>query len=249
MSVVAIIPSRYASSRFPGKPLAIIGGKSMVQRVYEQALLVKGLDRAIVATDDQRIYDHVAGFGGDVQMTRHDHATGTDRCAEVAAGLTETEIIINIQGDEPFLVPQQIEQLIDVLKQSSGKGIATLAKKINSVETLFNPNVVKLVMNLQQQALYFSRSVIPHLRGVEKEGYMTKGTFYKHLGLYGFYKNTLLELTNLKTSVLEQSESLEQLRWLEAGYRIQIGITPFETRGIDSPKDLEAAENWLRNNS
>jgi len=246
MKVVAVIPSRYASSRFPGKPLAILGGISMIQRVYEQALQVKGLQQVIVATDDSRIFEHVKGFGGAVQMTSDRHLSGTDRCAEVAASLPNIDLIINIQGDEPFLAPSQIELLIEALKEMNGNGIATLAKKIDHVDSLFDPSTVKVVFNNQGKAMYFSRSVIPHLRGKAKEAHLLHGNFYKHIGIYGFHKKTLLELSKLKPSELEIAESLEQLRWLENGYEIQVGLTDLETIGIDTPEDLDRAEEWLK---
>lgn len=245
MNVVAVIPSRYASSRFPGKPLAMLAGKSMIKRVYDQAKAVNGLQQVIVATDDSRIYEHVKGFGGEVRMTSDQHLSGTDRCAEVAAALSGVDLVINIQGDEPFLAPSQIEILMEALKEMNGNGIATLAKRIENVENLFDPSTVKVVFNNQGKAMYFSRSVIPHLRGKTKTEYLTNGHFYKHIGIYGFYKKTLLELSKLKPSKLEISESLEQLRWLENGYAIQVGLTDKETIGIDTPEDLERAEEWL----
>ncbi len=245
MNVIAVIPSRYASSRFPAKPLALLAGKSMIQRVYEQAMQVKGLQQVIVATDDIRIYEHVKAFGGQVQMTADTHMSGTDRCAEVVAAMSDVDLVINIQGDEPFLAPSQIEHLIEALKKMDGQGIATLAKKIEEIESLFDASTVKVVFDKLGKAMYFSRSVIPNLRGNEKEDYLTNGKFYKHIGIYGFYRNTLLEVSKLNPSVLEISESLEQLRWLENGYPIQVGITDLETIGIDTPEDLKRAEDWL----
>ena len=246
MNVVAVVPSRYASSRFPAKPLALLAGKSMIQRVYEQAMQVKSLNQVIVATDDARIYEHVIAFGGQVQMTADTHLSGTDRCAEIAAALKDVDLIINIQGDEPFLAPSQIERLIDSLKSMNGKGIATLAKKIDEVESLLDPSTVKVVFDAYGKAMYFSRSVIPHLRGKEANDYLAHGVFYKHIGIYGFYRKTLLELAKLNPSNLEMSESLEQLRWLENAYSIQVALTDLETIGIDTPEDLKRAEEWLK---
>ena len=246
MNVVAIVPSRYASSRFPGKPLAMIGGKSMVQRVYERVSKVKSIQQTIVATDDKRIFDHVNSFGGNVQMTGDHHESGTDRCAEVATSLKDVDLIINVQGDEPFLNPGQIELLIEQLKGLKNSGIATLAKSIHSESELQNPSVVKVVLNRKNKALYFSRSIIPHLRGKAVKTHLDQQLFYKHIGIYGFYRTTLLELARLEMTKLEKAESLEQLRWLENGYEIQVGITEEETMGIDTVEDLERAELYLK---
>ncbi len=246
MNVVAVIPSRYASSRFPGKPLAMIGGMSMLERVYQQASTVNLLQEVIVATDDERIFQHVESFGGAVKMTSDQHLSGTDRCAEIAEQLTGVDCIINIQGDEPFLQPAQIELLIEQLEQLKGEGVATLAKQINEEDDLFNPSVVKVTMDKKHRALYFSRNVIPYCRGVDRGDYLKSCNFYKHIGIYGFYRNTLLDLARLSPSQLELAESLEQLRWLENGYPIQVGITDMETIGIDTPADLEMAEAWLK---
>jgi len=246
MNVVAIVPSRYASSRFPGKPLAMIGGKSMVQRVYERVSKVKSIQQTIVATDDKRIFDHVNSFGGNVQMTGDHHESGTDRCAEVATSLKDVDLIINVQGDEPFLNPGQIELLIEQLKGLKNSGIATLAKSIHSESELQNPSVVKVVLNSKNKALYFSRSAIPHLRGKAVKTHLDQQLFYKHIGIYGFYRTTLLELARLEMTKLEKAESLEQLRWLENGYEIQVGITEEETMGIDTVEDLERAELYLK---
>jgi len=246
MNIVAIVPSRYASSRFPGKPLAMIGGKSMVQRVYERVSKVKSIQQTIVATDDKRIFDHVNSFGGNVQMTGDHHESGTDRCAEVATSLKDVDLIINVQGDEPFLNPGQIELLIEQLKGLKNSGIATLAKSIHSESELQNPSVVKVVLNRKNKALYFSRSIIPHLRGKAVKTHLDQQLFYKHIGIYGFYRTTLLELARLEMTKLEKAESLEQLRWLENGYEIQVGITEEETMGIDTVEDLERAELYLK---
>ena len=239
MRTLGVIPARYASTRFPGKPLVSIAGKSMIQRVYEQASKATQIETCIVATDDKRIFDHVSAFGGQVAMTRLDHKSGTDRCAEVAAIFADFDLVINIQGDEPFVNPTQIDQLVLSLKNNSAAEIATLAKQIQAHEELFNPNVVKVVFNKRNEALYFSRSTIPYLRGQDQEQWLSKGRFFKHLGLYGYRRSVLLAIAKLLPGRLEQLESLEQLRWLEEGYRIRIEETKVETIGIDSPEDLE----------
>ena len=239
MQTLGIIPSRFASTRFPGKPLVNIDGKTMIQRVYEQASKAKTLAKVIVATDDERIFHHVQTFGGQVMMTKKSHQSGTDRCAEVALNFQDMEAIINIQGDEPFINPLQIDQVTLQLKQNTSLNIATLVKRISNSTNLFSPNIVKVVFNQQNIANYFSRSPIPYLRGVPQNDWISKGVFYKHLGLYGYRRQTLLDVTQLPISILEKSESLEQLRWLENGYTIGIGLTDIETVGIDSPEDLE----------
>lgn len=241
-NIAAIIPARYASTRFPGKPLVEIQGKTMIQRVYEQASKVVAFNKVIVATDDQRIFDHVLSFGGEVEMTASYHASGTDRCAEVAAKLQDIDIVINIQGDEPFIQPVQIEAVINPFLKNKNIAISTLAKKLEDIEAVFYPNVVKVVFNQKQEALYFSRNPIPFVRGVPRENWLEKANFYKHIGLYGFKKETLLKLAQLPKGKLEQVESLEQLRWLEAGYSIYVGLTDLEAIGIDTPEDLE---RWL----
>jgi 3-deoxy-manno-octulosonate cytidylyltransferase (CMP-KDO synthetase) len=236
--VLAIIPARYASTRFPGKPLVAIEGKTMIQRVYEQVQQASLVDEVVVATDDTRIFEHVQSFGGKVALTRADHPSGTDRCAEVAGLFPDAEWVLNVQGDEPFVQPEQVDLLAHTLRQSDG--IATLAKRISDPALLTNPNVVKVVFSATAGALYFSRHPIPLVRGEEVSNWLSKHSFYKHIGLYGFRRNTLLELAALSPSPLEQAESLEQLRWLENGYRIAVGITELETVGIDTPEDLLA---------
>lgn len=238
MHILGVIPARYASTRFPGKPLVDIGGKSMIRRVYEQALLSKKLTKVVVATDDERIFEHVHSFGGEVQMTRADHPSGTDRCAEVARQFPEMEFVVNIQGDEPFIQPEQIDLLIDTLTAQQQLSIATLAKKIESADALDNPNIVKVVLAQSGQALYFSRFPIPFMRGMAQEDRLQQHHFYKHIGLYGFKKEMLFQLTALSPTPLERAESLEQLRWLENGFGVAVGITEMETRGIDTPEDL-----------
>lgn len=260
MTFIGIIPARYASTRFPGKPLAIIGGKPMIQRVYEQAK--KALDTVVVATDDERIYDCVKQFGGEVVMTSPDHPCGTNRCWEAYEIIDngqwtmdnctmrrEETVIINIQGDEPFIQPEQIE----LLKSCFPTEIATLVKAFtpaDGLEALMNPNSPKVVTG-EGRALYFSRSVIPYMRGVEQEHWLEeaerRGTpFYKHIGMYAYRADVLEKLVSLPQSPLEKTESLEQLRWLEAGYEIRVAVTDTQTIGIDTPEDLAAAERNLR---
>ena len=236
--VLAVIPARFASTRFPGKPLVMIQGKSMVQRVYEQVLQVPDIQEVWVATDDARILEHVHAFGGKAVLTRAEHSSGTDRCAEVCQLFPEAEWVLNIQGDEPFVQPEQIQRLLQTI-QSGSSGIATLAKKIDDPHLLTNPNSVKVVVNQLGHALYFSRHPIPYIRGSEPTDWLEQDLHYKHIGLYAFRRSTLLEIAQLPTSLLETAESLEQLRWLDNGYTIQVGLTDLETIGIDSPEDLE----------
>ena len=247
MKVLAIIPARYASTRFPAKPLALLGGQPIVQRVYEQ--VSKVVERVVVATDDERIYDAVISFGGEVVMTSPNHKSGTDRCAEAYEKLGyEADIIINVQGDEPFVAPEQIEALIGCFDDES-VDIATLVKPFSAeggIEALENPNSPKVVINEEGEAIYFSRSIVPYLRGVERSEWLKHHTFYKHIGIYAFRAKALNEVTALEQTPLEKAESLEQLRWLESGYKIRVGITDIETIGIDTPEDLERAEQYLR---
>ena len=246
MRVLAIIPARYASTRFPAKPLAILGGKMVVERVYEQ--VKRAVERVVVATDDERIYDAVRSFGGEVVMTSTEHNSGTDRCAEAYEKLSyEADIVINVQGDEPFISPEQINTLI-VCFENEAIDIATLVKPFaesDGVEALENPNSPKVVINGANEAIYFSRSVVPYLRGVEREEWLKCHTFYKHIGIYAFRAKALKEVTALPQSPLEKAEKLEQLRWLESGYKIGVGVTNIETVGIDTPEDLERAERFL----
>jgi 3-deoxy-manno-octulosonate cytidylyltransferase (CMP-KDO synthetase) len=236
--ILAVIPARFASTRFPGKPLVLIQGKTMIQRVYEQVKLCKKVDKIVVATDDLRIFEAVEAFGGEVIMTKSDHVSGTDRCAEVAKKYKSATYILNVQGDEPFIQPEQIELLIATLQATKQVQIATLAKKIEKNDVLFNPNSVKVVFGEDKLALYFSRHPIPYLRGQEQENWLNHQNYYKHIGLYGFQRKTLLKIAQLQASTLEKAESLEQLRWLENGYKIGVGITELETMGIDTPEDL-----------
>jgi len=242
--MLCIIPARYASTRFPGKPLVMLGHISMIQRVYQQAQKASLVTQVVVATDDQRIFDHVQSFGGQVVMTNPDHLSGTDRCAEVARLYPDESWVLNVQGDEPFIQPEQIDLLCQTLRQATG-GIATLAKKIEQESQLFDANCVKMALAQNNHALYFSRHPIPFLRGKETSEWLSTQQHYKHIGLYGFAKDVLLELALLKPSPLELAESLEQLRWLENGYRIRVGITALETVGIDTPEDVARVQHFL----
>lgn len=247
MKFIAIIPARYASTRFPGKPLAVLGGKTMIQRVYEQVVGV--LDDAVVATDDERIYEAVQTFGGKVVMTSTEHRSGTDRCQEAYAKVGEKyDVVVNVQGDEPFIQASQLEALKRCFENPATQ-IATLVKpfkEADGLSALENPNSPKVVLDEASQALYFSRSVIPYLRNVPREEWLSHHTFYKHIGIYAFRAEVLREVTALPQSTLEKAESLEQLRWLENGYKIGVGITDIETIGIDTPEDLEKAEAFLK---
>lgn len=236
MKSLGIIPARYASTRFPGKPLIDIGGKTMIRRVYEQSLQSR-LDKIVVATDDERIAEEVGRFGGEVILTAATHQSGTDRCAEVAEQFPDFDIVVNIQGDEPFIAPEQINLVRDCFNHETVE-LATLIKKIEHNDELFNINIPKVVINEQQEALYFSRHPIPFLRNQEKENWLTAHSFYKHIGIYGYRRIILLALTRLRPSSLETAESLEQLRWLENGYRIRTQVTTLETLAIDTPDDL-----------
>lgn len=265
MKVLGVIPARYASTRFEGKPLVEIKGKTMIQRVYEQVQKAKNLAKVVVATDDERIFNHVQAFGGEVMMTSTAHQSGTDRCAEVidkintdliinSLGIKNEPIlfdkitpkrkkitfdaVVNIQGDEPFIDPSQIDKLVEILGNTEG-GIATLAKRMDSQEAIHNPNIVKVVFSEKGKALYFSRSPIPFLRSVKIEDWHKTSHFYKHIGLYAYSTSILRDIAKLPPSPLERIESLEQLRWLENGYSISVGITDLETIGIDTPNDLE----------
>ena len=245
MKIIGIIPSRYASTRFPAKSLALIKGKSMIQRVYEQAQQSSALNTVVIATDHQEIYEHVKKFGGAVCMTRPEHASGTDRCYEaLALQRQKYDYVINIQGDEPFIQPDQIDLLAGKLDGMTE--IATLVKALQTEEQLFNPNVVKVVLNDMMDALYFSRSPIPHIRNTAEKDWLTKHKFYKHIGMYAYRSDVLERLTRLSISSLEKAESLEQLRWLESGFKISVAETLTETMGIDTPEDLQKALQGLK---
>ncbi len=239
--VAGIIPARYASTRFPGKPLALIGGISMIERVYRQASACKELSTVVVATDDQRIFDHVIAFGGRVVMTSALHRSGTDRLGETVKILAEQgnsfEIAVNIQGDEPYIKPEQISAVISLFINPEIE-IATLIKKIDSGADLFNPNVVKVVTDAGGRALLFSRSPIPHFRGLPETQWTSLYPYFKHIGIYAYRTGTLGKLVQLSSAPLEEIESLEQLRWLWNGYQIFTEVTDFETTGIDTPEDL-----------
>ena len=259
MQYIGIIPARYASTRFPGKPLAEICGKPMIQRVYEQASKV--LDTVIVATDDERIYDCVKTFGGVVYMTSSEHRCGTDRICEAYHLYRESEIgnqrldskdeeivVVNIQGDEPFIQPEQIQAVLNCFPTD----IATLAKPYtqqDDVQELLTPNIVKVVFSQQTgEALYFSRSVIPYLRGEEQHEWLNKGQYFSHIGLYAYRADVLIRITQIPQSPLEKAESLEQLRWLENGLKIKVAVSNTNSIGIDTPDDLQQAIEYFQNN-
>lgn len=247
MKFLAIIPARYASTRFPAKPLAILGGKPVIQRVYEQVSQI--MDEVYVATDDERILKVVEDFGGKAVMTREDHKSGTDRCYEAYLKIGNgADVVVNVQGDEPFIQTSQIKSLQSCFEDENTQ-IATLVKPFKVTdgwEALQNPNSPKVVISDDNRALYFSRSVIPYLRGVPKEEWLSKHVFYKHIGLYAYRAETLAEITRLPQSTLEKAESLEQLRWLDNGYVIKVGFTDVETIGIDTPQDLARAEAFIK---
>lgn len=245
MNIVAIIPARYASTRFPGKPLIDIGGKTMIQRVVEQVRKCMVLSDVLVATDDERIFQHVESIGAACIMTSPNHVSGTDRCLEALqlSGL-QADAVINVQGDEPFVDPLQIAQLAGSIVRPHIQ-IATLAKKINDAALLTDPSKVKVVMNAQGRALYFSRAAIPFNKSVAQEHWTEHHTYYKHIGLYAFKTEVLQSISKLPPSPLELIESLEQLRWLESGYHIDVSITEIETPAIDTPEDLNGIANFL----
>ena len=248
LNYIGIIPARYASSRFPGKPLADLGGKPMIQRVYEQ--VSKALSNVCVATDDERIESAVKAFGGNVVMTSDQHNSGTDRCYEAYTKIGGGyDVVINIQGDEPFIHPSQIETLKGCFTDQTIQ-IATLVKPFLPTDdfeaVLFNENSPKVVINRKNEAMYFSRSVVPFFRGLNHKEWLKNHTYYKHIGLYAYRAEALGEITKLPLSPLEQVEKLEQLRWLENGYKIKVGFTDRETIGIDTPQDLEKAIALMR---
>jgi 3-deoxy-manno-octulosonate cytidylyltransferase (CMP-KDO synthetase) len=238
--IVGIIPARYASTRFPGKPLVDIRGKSMIQRVYEQAKKSTALHDVVVATDDERIAAHVAGFGGKAVMTSPNHPSGTDRCLEALLQLQEQyNYVINIQGDEPFIAPAQIDELAAVLNGGSGVELATQMIPVSSKELLFDTGEVKIVLNRKNEALYFSRSVIPFLKNVPQDKWHMKHRYYRHVGMYAYRSDILQQLAALPVTELEQAESLEQLRWLEFGFKITCVPTQYESHCIDTQEDLD----------
>lgn len=248
MKYIGIIPARYASTRFPGKPLAMVGDQSMIMRVYKQAKKAKSISEVFVATDDARIFDHVMTFGGRAIMTSEKHPSGTDRVFEAATKIIsgpdafKNTVIINIQGDEPFISPTAIDILSGSFEDTE-IGIATLIKKITAKEELSNPNVVKVITGKSRRAIYFSRSPMPHLRGIELSDWISKYSYYKHIGIYAYRAEILRELAKLEPSPLELAEGLEQLRWLDNGYAIHTELTDYESIAIDTPEDLSKITN------
>jgi 3-deoxy-manno-octulosonate cytidylyltransferase (CMP-KDO synthetase) len=243
MEALGVIPARYASTRFPGKPLALIADKPMIQWVYQRASSV--FDHLYVATDDERVAKAVAKFGGKVLMTSSDHASGTDRCAEALSIAQEElgftfDVVVNIQGDEPFIEPNQLKLILKPFAKQEVQ-IATLVKPFTDQSDIFNPNTPKVIVGMGKQALYFSRSAIPYIRGVDQKNWANAHVFFKHIGLYAYRSEVLREITKLEQSSLELAESLEQLRWLENGYRIYVEITHQQTLSVDTPEDLEKA--------
>lgn len=236
--ILGIIPARYASTRFPGKPLIDIQGKSMLQRVYEQAKKAHKLSDVIVATDDERIFKHVESFGGNAYMTAPSHPSGTDRCFEAMRKTgKDYKYVINIQGDEPFIDPSQIDLLAGLCNGETE--LATLMIPVDSYEVLFDTGEVKITLNKENEALYFSREVIPHIKGVEKKEWHKHFQYYRHVGMYAYRADVLKKITMLVPSSLEKAESLEQLRWLENGFKIKLAITHHDSHCIDTPEDVE----------
>ena len=236
--ILGVIPARYASTHFPGKPLIDIQGKSMIQRVYEQAKKARKLNDVVVATDDERILNHVKSFGGKALMTLPNHPSGTDRCYEVLKNQSNGfSYVINIQGDEPFIDPSQIDLLAQLCDGKTE--LATLMIPVDSHEVLFDTGEVKIVMNNQQEALYFSREVIPHIKGVDKKEWHKHYPYYRHVGMYAYRADILEQITTLMPSELEKAESLEQLRWLENGFKIKLAVTDFDSHCIDTPEDID----------
>ena len=242
MRILALIPARYGSSRFPGKPLALVHGKPMIQRVYEQT--IKAFPNACVATDDNRIYDAVKAFGGKVVMTSENHNSGTDRCFEAWANYEKEsgesfDVVINVQGDEPYIRPEQLMQLGKCFEDPSVE-LATLVKRVKDKEELFNPNSPKVILDKESNAIYFSRTPIPYSRDVEvTDEYVKKNPFFRHIGLYGYRTSTLARICAMPQSFLEKAEKLEQLRWIENGLKIRVAETQYETHAVDTVEDLE----------
>lgn len=236
--IIGIIPARYESSRFPGKPLADIRGKSMIQRVYQQANKCQKLSEVWVATDDERIYTHVTSFGGKAVMTQKHHASGTDRCKEAMELVGgQAQYIINIQGDEPFIDPSQIDTLASVLEDGTVE-LATLVIPVTEASLLTDPGEVKVVMNVRGEAMYFSRSIIPYLKDVPQAQWFESHAYFRHAGMYAYRKDVLSQIAQIPVSALEKAESLEQLRWLEHGFRIRCAVTTFESHCVDTPEDI-----------
>ncbi len=242
--ILGIIPSRYGSTRFPGKPLVDVAGKSLVQRVYEQTSKSQKLTKVVVATDDERIFDHVKGFGGDAVMTSSEHPTGTDRCVEVAQKIGQDfDVFVNIQGDEPFVAPKQIDDLASLF-DSPATEIGTMIKLITDPAEIFDMKEVKVTFNKHMEALYMSRSAIPFVKDIIETDWHKHQDFFKHIGIYGFRKDILLKIASMKQTQLEKSESLEQLRWMDE-FRIKLGITDIDTLSIDTPEDLKEVYKYL----
>jgi len=241
MKILGIIPARYASSRFPGKPLVDMLGQTMIQRVYNQVKKSKRLSQVVVATDDKRIYDHILSFGGNAVMTGENHPSGTDRCYEALKKSNDKfDFAINIQGDEPFIDPNQIDLLCSSITEKTE--LATLIQKIATLEQLNSPGEAKVVINHLQEAIYFSRSPIPFVQKAEQKDWLSKTTFYRHVGLYAYRSDILERITQLSPSLLEKAESLEQLRWIENGFKIKTVETEMEESiCIDTPEDMEKA--------
>lgn len=239
MNAIAIIPARYASTRFPGKPLVNIGGKTMIQHVYERAKSVPQLTDVIVATEDERIYKQVESFGGKAMMTAKTHQSGTERCAEVVSKIdVEPDVVLNVQGDVPFINISHIQQVLSCFQQPAETQIATLMVPITTAAILNNTNAPKVIFDKNYKAIYFSRSPIPHIRDAEREDWHKYFHYYKHIGIYGFRADVLKEIVQLPVSLLERAENLEQLRWIENGYSIQLAETAVESLAIDTPEDL-----------
>ncbi|SRR5579871_490115 len=237
--IIGIIPARFASTRFPGKPLIDINGKSMIQRVYEQSAKSRSLNRIIVATEDKQIADHVIGFGGEAVMTGEHHASGTDRCFEALGKLKESyQYIINIQGDEPFIEPEQIDELAEALKNGDIE-IATQMIAVKNESELFDAGEAKIILNKNNEAIYFSRAAIPYLRNVDQKEWHTHHLYYRQVGMYAYRNDILKKITQLPVSSLEKAESLEQLRWLQNGFKIKCVLTEYESHCVDVPEDVE----------
>lgn len=244
MRVLGVIPSRYQSSRFPGKPLIDLKGKSMIQRVFEGSAASDKIQEVVVATDDVRIFDHVVGFGGKAMMTSTSHRSGTDRCGEVIQHFLDYDIVINIQGDEPLVDARQLEQIIHLFDDPKVQ-IATLAKKIDRSEDIFNPNRVKVVLDKDSNGIYFSRNPIPYCQNTDNEEWLSKSDYYRHIGIYAYRTSCLKKLVQLDPTDLEKTESLEQLRWLYNGFQIRVGVTAIETPNIDTPDDVKEVLKFL----
>lgn len=243
MKILGVIPARYGSTRFPAKALADIGGKSMIQRVYEQAVKSKLLNDVVVATDHEAIMAEVSRFGGKACMTSSTHQSGTDRCYEaLMLQQHHYDYVINIQGDEPFINPKQIDLLAGLLNGHTQ--LATLVKKIDDSTELFNPNVVKAIFNVHGDAIYFSRAALPYNRNSAQSEWIRERDYYKHIGIYAYRCDILENITKLQVSGLEKAESLEQLRWIEHGYTIKVAETGYPSIGVDTPEDLEKLKNF-----